>query len=99
MPHTSILTRRSLMRLPAALPLAGLAQARSSPFGVWCTGGAGAADLKKRAPWVKGVFATFKWSELEPGDGRFDWKMFESALNSYADAGLYILLMVWVGPH
>jgi hypothetical protein len=70
-----------------------------SPFGVWCSGGSGIMALKKQAPWVKGVFATMKWSDLEPANNQFDWKLFESTLAGYADAGLNILLMVWVGPH
>ena len=55
--------------------------------------------MKKAAPFVKGAFAVFKWSELEPANGQFDWKLFESTLGAYADAGLYMQLMVWVGPH
>ena len=75
------------------------AEASENPFGPWTSAGANAAALKRVAPWLKGVFATFKWSDLEPADSRFDWKMFESTLAGYADAGLYMLLMVWVGPH
>ena len=93
------LTRRTLLQLPAAGALLPAAQVSESPFGPWTSAGANAAALKKVAPWLKGVFATFKWSDLEPADNRFDWKMFESTLAGYADAGLYMLLMVWVGPH
>jgi len=96
------ITRRSLLQTPAAGPLARLAPSQAvadKPFGIWCAAGPNTAALKKQAPFLKGVFATFKWSDLEPASERFDWKMFESALADYASAGLYILLMVWVGPH
>ena len=97
------LTRRDLLRIPAVVPFLSLAQSEAgaleSPFGVWCGGGPNAAAVKKQAPWVKGVFATLKWSDLEPANNRCDWKMFESTLAGYAQPGLYILLMVWVGPH
>jgi hypothetical protein len=97
------LTRRSLLRIPAAMPLLSFARdgarATEKPFGIWCGHPQNAAALKKQAPFVKGSFATMKWSDLEPGNNQFNWKMFESSLASYADAGLYILLMVWVGPH
>ncbi|MCL5744615.1 MAG: beta-galactosidase [Acidobacteria bacterium] len=96
------LSRRNLFRIPAVMPLLSLAQSKAGgekPFGIWCAAGQDTVALKKQAPFLKGVFATFKWSDLEPANNRFDWKMFESTLASYADAGLYMLLMVWVGPH
>ena len=79
-----------------ALGCSGLAA--ENPFGVWWRGGPDAAGLKKKAPYVKGVFASIKWRDLEPADNQFDWKLFRSALEEYADAGLYIQFMVMVGP-
>lgn len=68
------------------------------PFGVWWRGGKDAVALRKEAPYVTGVFAAIKWSELEPADGQYDWKAFDGPLREYAKAGLYMQLMVLVGP-
>jgi hypothetical protein len=80
------LTRRSLLRIPAAMPLLSVAQdgagASEKPFGIWCGHPRDAAALKQQAPFVKGSFATMKWSDLEPANNQFDWKMFESSLAS-----------------
>lgn len=93
------MTRRTLLQIPAAAPfLLQAAPAAGSPFGPWSSGGPGAVALKKECPWLKGVFATMKWHALEPANNQFDWKYFETTLASYAEAGLYILLMVHVGP-
>ncbi|MFB3827009.1 MAG: beta-galactosidase [Bryobacteraceae bacterium] len=84
-----------LLAVAAAMP----AIADDSPFGTWTRGTPDPAALKKQCPWVKGAFVAFPWSELEPAPGKFDWEMFEGTLARYADAGLYIQFMVWVGPH
>jgi hypothetical protein len=88
---------KRILVIPALLA-SGLCAA-DSPFGPWCAGGARAVALKKQVPLVKGVFATLKWADLEPANNQLNWKMFDATLAGYADAGLYILLMVWVGPH
>lgn len=84
------------------MPLVSAAQSETikaeKPFGIWCGAGPSAAAVKKQAPWVKGVWGTMKWSDLEPANNQFNWKMFESTLAGYAAAGLYILLKVYVGP-
>ncbi len=90
--------RISLQAAVLALVLACAGAAADNPFGVWWRGGRGAAELKKKAPYVKGVFASIKWRDLEPADNQFDWKRFRSMLQEYADAGLYMQLMVMVGP-
>src|SRR5215471_9897694 len=46
-------------------------------FGVWWRGGANAASLTKRCPWIKGVFVAIQWKNLEPADNQFDWKSFD----------------------
>lgn len=68
-------------------------------FGVWWRGGPDAARLVKRCPWIKGVFVAIQWKNLEPADNQFDWKLFDETFARYADAGLSIQFMVWVGPH
>jgi len=68
-------------------------------FGAWTRGTNDPAGLKKQCPWVKGAFVAFRWSELEPAPGAYNWKLFEETLAQYARAGLYIQFMVWVGPH
>ena len=89
----------TLKRILAALALFGCpALAADNPFGVWWRGGPDAAAIKKQAPWIKGVFAAIKWRDLEPADHQFDWKLFESTLADYANAGLYIQFMIHVGP-
>ncbi|MCX7013095.1 MAG: beta-galactosidase [Candidatus Sumerlaeota bacterium] len=70
----------------------------SDVFGAWWRGGQGAAELKQKCPWVRGVFAALKWSRLEPQPEQFDWEYFDSTMAEYARAGLYIQFMVWVGP-
>jgi hypothetical protein len=67
-------------------------------FGTWIRGGADPAEVKQRCPWVKGSFVRFPWSDLEPEPGRYDWAMFDKTLARYADAGMVIQFMVWVGP-
>lgn len=67
-------------------------------YGVWWRGGDDAAAMKKAHPWVKGVFVAFKWSNLEPANNKFDWNYFDRTLATYANAGLYVQFMVWVGP-
>jgi hypothetical protein len=68
-------------------------------FGVWWRGGPDPVTLKREAPFVKGVFAAFRWSELEPSNHNFNWAEFDETLTSYANAGLYIQFIIWVGPH
>jgi len=75
------------------------ALAADKPFGIWVNATKNPAAVKNAAPFVNGAFAVFKWSELEPANGQFDWKLFESTLGAYAAAGLNMQLMVWVGPH
>ena len=71
----------------------------SNYFGTWTRGTADPAALKKQCPWVTGVFVAFAWSDLEPAPGKYDWAMFEQTFTRYADAGLHMQFMVWVGPH
>lgn len=54
--------------------------------------------VKQEAPFVRGIFIAIPWSELEPADGHYDWKLFDDTFARYARAGLYIQFMVWVGP-
>lgn len=86
------------------LLLAGCLGAATEPadnpyiYGVWWRGGPDAAAVKQQAPFVKGVFVALPWSQVEPADGRYDWKFFDETFARYAHAGLYIQFMVWVGP-
>jgi hypothetical protein len=68
-------------------------------YGTWnySVGGGKVPDLSKYS-YIRGSFLTFRWSQLEPQDGKFNWTLFDSAVAKYADAGLYLQLMVWVGP-
>ncbi len=87
-----------LLLLAVAGACAAAETADSDIFGVWWRGGAGAAELKKQCPWIKGVFTGVKWSELEPASGKFDWPFFDRTFTNYAQAGLYIQFIVLVGP-
>ncbi len=103
-------TRRFLLELPFVFAAGRVASSTPSQsgeaeqpdnldmFGVWWRGGRDAANLKQEVPFVKGVFLALRWAEIEPADGKFDWSAFDAPFIQYANAGLYIQFMVWVGP-
>src|SRR5690348_10645537 len=51
-------------------------------------GGPYSTLVKHEAPFVKGVFLAIPWSELEPSDGQYDWKLFDNTFARYARGGL-----------
>lgn len=55
--------------------------------------------LLKEYPFVRGVLNPIPWSLLAPSPGMYNWDAFDKNLSEIADAGLYIGLMFWVGPH
>jgi len=92
-------TYRTLAKLTlTALLVASPAAPADNPFGVWWRGGPNAAELKRKCPWIQGVFAAIRWGDLEPAPGRYDWEMFDATFARYARAGLHIQYMVWAGP-
>lgn len=67
-------------------------------FGTWTRRARDPVGLKRDCPWVKGAFVSVAWSDLEPAPQQFDWKLFEDTIVPYVDAGLYVQLIVMVGP-
>jgi hypothetical protein len=66
-------------------------------FGTWGHGDEISTPIVKKIPFIRGWNFTFKWSDLEPQKGKFDWKFFDNQLKITADNNLYIGFMVWVG--
>jgi len=66
-------------------------------FGTWGHGDEISTSVIKKIPFIRGWNFTFKWSDLEPQKGKFDWKFFDEQLKITADNNLYIGFMVWVG--
>lgn len=57
------------------------------------------AEFARNYPFMRGVLNPIPWRNLEPQRGRIDWESFDKSLSEMASAGLYINLMIWVGPH
>lgn len=68
-------------------------------YGTWWRGGPNAPELVAKRPFIKGVFGAFYWKDIETAPGVFDFTSMDKRLTEYANAGLYIQFMVWVGPH
>ncbi len=66
-------------------------------FGTWGHGDEISNAIVKKIPFIRGWNFTFKWSDIEPQKGKFDWKFFDNQLKITADNNLYIGFMVWVG--
>jgi hypothetical protein len=71
----------------------------NKPWGTWFWGGGGReVDLGEGQSTVRGAYAWFPWSVLEPEDGNYDWKFVDTKLRYWTSKGVYLQVSVFVGP-
>jgi Beta-galactosidase len=55
------------------------------------------ASNQLRDPMIYGISLKFRWSTLEPGDGRYDWSLIDQAISLSAEFGKKVVLRVYSG--
>ncbi len=67
------------------------------PLGTWGHGNSISSSIIKSMPFIRGWNFTFRWRDLEPKKGNFNWKLFDDQLKIAANNNLYVGFMVHVG--
>lgn len=72
---------------------------KDSTYGTWGHGLTISNSMVKSMPFIRGWNFTFRWKDLEPVKGQFNWKLFDGQLKIAAGNNLNIGFMIWVGQH
>lgn len=85
-----------------SLNITAKAQKNSIPdniFGTWGHGLVITTDAIKSMPFIRGWNFTFKWRDIEPEKGVYNWEKIDEQFKIAAENNLYIGFMIWVGQH
>ncbi len=66
-------------------------------LGTWGHGNSISNSIIKSMPFVRGWNFTFRWRDIEPKKGQFNWKLFDDQIKTAADNNQYVGFMVHVG--
>ena len=74
-------------------------EANNKVLGVWGHGNNISKSVIKSMPYIHGWNFTFRWRDLEPEKGKYNWKLFDDQIHLAIDNNLYVGFMVHVGQY